>query len=63
MTSTNDGFPFLDGGAFDSANLFNAEAFAAAYGGVTFSRLKSESVLYSQGEPADSLYYLQDGQL
>lgn len=37
--------------------------FAANYGGVTVSRLRSGSVLYSQGEPADSMYYLLEGQL
>jgi CRP/FNR family transcriptional regulator, cyclic AMP receptor protein len=63
MTSRNEGFPFLDGGALDSGRSFNIEAFAAAYGGIAVSRLRSGTVLYSQGEPADSLCYLQNGQL
>jgi CRP/FNR family transcriptional regulator, cyclic AMP receptor protein len=63
MTSRKEGFPFLDGGALDSGRSFNAEAFAANFGGVALSRLRSGTVLYSQGEPADALYYLQDGQL
>ncbi len=41
----------------------NVEALAANYGGVTVSRLRSGAVLYSQGEPANSMYYVQDGQL
>ncbi|HUI14295.1 MAG TPA: Crp/Fnr family transcriptional regulator [Xanthobacteraceae bacterium] len=61
--NSNDGFPFLDGGALDSGRSFNVEAFAAAFGGVALSRLRSGTVLYSQGEPADSMYYLQDGQV
>ncbi len=63
MHSMNDGFPFLDGGALDSKRSFNVDAFAASYGGVAVSRFRSGTVLYSQGEPADSMYYLQDGQL
>ena len=63
MTSRNEGFPFLAGGALDSGRSFNVEAFAANYGGIAVSRFKSGTVLYSQGEPADSMYYLQDGRL
>ena len=63
MTPKIDGFSSLDGGTLHSGRSFDIEAFALDYGGVTFSRLRSESVLYRQGEPADSLYYLQDGQL
>jgi CRP-like cAMP-binding protein len=58
MNSRNEGFPFLDGGALDSERIFDVEALAANYGGVTVSRLRSGAVLYSQGEPADSMYYL-----
>jgi len=63
MHSRNQGLPFLDGGALDFKRLFDVEAFAASYGGVAISRFRSGTVVYSQGEPADSLYYLQDGQL
>jgi CRP/FNR family transcriptional regulator, cyclic AMP receptor protein len=63
MNSRNEGFPFLDGVALDSKRTFDVKALAANYGGVTVSRLRSGAVLYSQGEPADSMYYLQDGQL
>jgi CRP/FNR family transcriptional regulator, cyclic AMP receptor protein len=51
------------GGALDSETSFDVESFAANYGGVTVSRLRSGSLLYSQGEPADALYYLQHGQI
>jgi CRP-like cAMP-binding protein len=63
MTFRNEGSPFLDGGVLDSRRSFDVEAFAANYGGVALSRLKPGTVLYSQGEPADARYYLQDGQL
>ena len=63
MTFRTDESPFLDGGALDSRRSFDVEAFAANYGGVALSGLKPGTVLYSQGEPADAMYYLQDGQL
>jgi CRP/FNR family cyclic AMP-dependent transcriptional regulator len=61
--SRNEGFPFLDADARGSGLSFDVEAFAASYGGVAVSRLRSGTVLYSQGEPADSLHFLQNGQL
>ena len=54
--------PFL-GGALNSETSFDVEAFAANYGGATVSRLRTGTLLYSQGEPADALYYLQHGQI
>ena len=49
--------------AFDSRQSFDLDAFAAGYGGVTVSRLKSGTPIFSQGEPAEALYFLQDGQV
>ncbi len=54
---------FLGSGTLDSEASFDVESFAANYGGVTVSRLRPGTVLYSQGEPADALYYVQDGQI
>jgi CRP/FNR family transcriptional regulator, cyclic AMP receptor protein len=51
------------GEGLSAARSFDVEAFAAAYGGVTVSRLRSGTALYSQGEPADSMYYVVDGQI
>ena len=55
--------PSVVGGAFERRQSFDVEAFAATYGGVTVSRLKAGTLLYSQGEPADALFYLQEGQI
>ena len=63
MSLRNEELPFLDRSALDSKRSLDVGALAANYGGVTVSRLKPGAVLYSQGEPADSMYYLQDGQL
>ena len=46
-----------------SKQSFDVEAFAANYGGVTVSRLKAGTLLYRQGEPADALFYLQEGRV
>ena len=62
MKRRNAGNLFL-GGGLDSETSFDVEAFAANYGGATVSRLRSGTLLYSQGEPADALYYLQQGQI
>jgi CRP/FNR family cyclic AMP-dependent transcriptional regulator len=37
------------------------KTFAAAYGGTTISKTKADTVIYAQGDPADCLYYIQDG--
>ena len=57
------GNPFLGAGTLDSERSFDVGAFAANYGGVTVSKLSSGTLVYSQGEPADAMYYLQDGQI
>jgi len=46
-----------------SNRAFGLDAFAIKYGGVTVSRLKAGAVLYSQGEPADAVFYIEDGQV
>ncbi len=37
--------------------------FAAAYGGTTTSKTKAGAVIYAQGDPADGLYYIREGQV
>jgi len=51
------------GKAFESRQVFDVGAFASRHGGVTVSRLKSGSALYTQGDPADSLFYVMTGQV
>ena len=46
----------IRGGAYD------VEAFARSYGGVTVSRLKAGTLLYSQAEPDNAMYCLREGQ-
>jgi CRP/FNR family transcriptional regulator, cyclic AMP receptor protein len=41
---------------------FDAVAFTAKYGGEVGSRHEAKHTLYSQGDPADCIYYLQEGQ-
>ncbi len=36
---------------------------AAAYGGTTISKMRAGAVIYAQGDPADGLYYIQEGQV
>ena len=50
-------------GALESKDKFDAAAFGAKHGGVTLATLGPGSVLYSQGEPADALFYVQAGQI
>jgi CRP/FNR family transcriptional regulator, cyclic AMP receptor protein len=47
----------------ESGKSFDVAAFAKKYGGVAVSSLKSGSVVYGQGEPADAMYFLQSGQI
>src|SRR5579863_1357638 len=51
------------GAAFDTGQSFDVGAFARGYGGVTASSFSAGALLYRQGEPADAMYYLQDGQI
>src|SRR5579863_4002207 len=63
MRSRSDENTSVTGGAFDTGQSFDVETFAASYGGVTVSSFKAGALLYRQGEPADAMYYLQDGQI
>jgi CRP-like cAMP-binding protein len=42
---------------------FNVDSFAARHGGVTRSAFKAGVRVYSQGAPADAIFYIQHGQI
>ena len=63
MNSTSGRNPTGAGAAFAFKRTLDVDAFAASYGGVTVSRFKAGAVLYAQGDPADAMFYLQDGQV
>jgi CRP/FNR family transcriptional regulator, cyclic AMP receptor protein len=43
---------------------FDAKAFLATVdGGRTLSRYRYENVIFSQGDPADAVFYIQKGQV
>ncbi len=58
-------FPTLaaDETALGTKLSFDIAAFAAKHGGVTASRLKVGAQLYAQGEPANCLYFIEQGQV
>jgi CRP-like cAMP-binding protein len=47
----------------ESEEVIDFQTFAAAYGGTTISKAKAGAVVYAQGDPADCLYYIQEGQV
>lgn len=46
----------------DSDESFDFRIFAAAHGGTT-TKTKAGAVIYAQGDPADCLYYIQQGRV
>jgi CRP-like cAMP-binding protein len=42
---------------------FDVDSFAARYGGVTRSAFKAGALVYSQGAPADAVFYIVHGQI
>ena len=51
----------LVGSALERKQSFRIEAFAAAYGGVSRSKALGGAAIYTQGEHADCVYYVEDG--
>jgi CRP/FNR family transcriptional regulator, cyclic AMP receptor protein len=51
----------VSGSALDRNYPFRIEAFAAAYGGVSRSMALGGAAIYTQGERAECLYYVEDG--
>jgi len=42
---------------------FDVKGFAAKYGGVTVSKYQTNSVIYTQGDAGDAVYYIQQGRV
>ena len=57
----------VQGAVIDAADLasgrLDLESFGSKFGGVTRSRPKSGELLYEQGQPADCMFYLEQGQI
>ena len=47
----------------DEMLRFDAKAFAAKYGGATIARFPAHSIIFDQGEAADSVFYIQQGKV
>lgn len=58
-----DASPSVTGATFNSRQTLDIEAFTATYGGVVGSAHKPGAPLYVQGEPADFIYYIHEGQV
>jgi CRP-like cAMP-binding protein len=63
MNSATDRDPPVTGAAFESKQSFDVDSFASSYGGVTRSSFKPGARLYNQGEPANCLFYILNGQV
>lgn len=46
-----------------SEEIIDFKAFASAYGGTTIFKAQADTVIYVQGDAADCLYYIQEGQV
>jgi len=53
----------VSGSSFESSQSFDLESFAAKFGGTTTSTVKAGTALFRQGERADSVFYIQAGQV
>jgi CRP/FNR family transcriptional regulator, cyclic AMP receptor protein len=51
------------GGELGDKRSFDIDTFAKSYGGATRSTLKSGARLYSQGDPAKRMFYIEHGQV
>jgi CRP/FNR family cyclic AMP-dependent transcriptional regulator len=63
MKSTADKRPSVTGTGLPAEQKFDADAFAATYGGFTRSTFKSGARLFVQGEPANGMFYIQQGEV
>jgi CRP/FNR family transcriptional regulator, cyclic AMP receptor protein len=63
MSSTPHERPLVAGGSFESKQRFDIEAFVARYGGTTRCALRSKERLFVQAEPAERVFYIQEGQV
>ncbi len=53
----------IGGSALEARPSFDVGSFMARFGGVAGLKVKAGTSLYSQGDDADCLYYLQKGQV
>jgi CRP/FNR family transcriptional regulator, cyclic AMP receptor protein len=51
------------GGSFESKQPFDIEAFVARYGGATRCTFRAKERLFVQAEPANRVFYIQEGQV
>lgn len=63
MVSPIDGCVAVAAGAFDAKQSFNIEAFVERYGGTTACLFKAGERLFAQAEPANRIFYIQEGQV
>jgi CRP/FNR family transcriptional regulator, cyclic AMP receptor protein len=63
MNSAVDRPSSVNGRTGGAKQKFDVDAFAKSYGGTTRLTLRSGARLYVQGEPADSLFHVQTGQI
>jgi CRP/FNR family transcriptional regulator, cyclic AMP receptor protein len=63
MDSTSESRPPVASGALESKQSFDIEAFVARYGGTTRCAFRAKERLFVQAEPADRVFYIQEGQV
>ena len=63
MLTKLDGHDSVVARAFETKEPFDAASFGAKHGGVTMATLRPGSVLFRQGDPTDTLFYVQAGQI
>lgn len=63
MKPTLDSVAPSRGTAFETEPSFDVDSFALKFGGIVRSAFKPGNRLYTQGESADALFYIQRGQI
>ncbi len=63
MTAATHRAELLGERVLDNSQSFDLVAFARDYGGITTSVLKSGAIVFRQGEPADGLFYIEEGRI
>ena len=63
MNSAFHGRPAVVSGAFEGKQAFDVDAFVARYGGTTRCVFRTGERLFIQEEPANRLFYIQEGQV
>jgi len=63
MISPSDGRVAVAAGAFDAKQSFDIVAFVERYGGTTSCSFKAGERLFVQAEPANRIFFIQEGQV